>query len=121
VDLLQLLILLTITGICGAFAVLIIGFSPRGVVIQLFALIAGTIGAALGGLLKERLGIPDLFSTLKIGTVKIDIIITVLGSLVVVGLLLGLQILFGRVDQRAARQANPASGTNGANGSGSLN
>jgi hypothetical protein len=106
VDLLQLLILLTITGICGAFAVLILGFSPRGVVTQLFSLIAGTLGAALGGWVKDRINIPDLF-TIKIGTVRIDIILTLLGSLAVVGLLMGLQILIGRVEQRSTPPTPP--------------
>ena len=108
-DLLQLLILLTITGICGAFAVLILGFSPQGIVTQLFALIAGTIGAALGGLVKERINIPDLFP-IKIGIVRIDIILTLLGSLAVVGLLMGLQILIGRVEQRSASPSENGSG-----------
>jgi len=109
VDLLQLLILLTITGICGAFAVLILGFSPRGVVTQLFALIAGTIGAALGGLVKEWLNIPDLF-TLKIATVRIDIILTLLGSLAVVGLLMVLQNVISRLEQRSNPPTETGSG-----------
>jgi hypothetical protein len=103
VDLLQLLILLTITGICGAFAVLILGFSPRGVMILLFAMIVGTIGAALAGWIKGLAGIRDIF-TIRIGTIRIDIVLTLLGSLVVVGALMGLQALLLRNDRSAAQK-----------------
>ena len=107
-DLLQLLILLTITGICGAGAVFVLGFSPRGVMILLFSLISGTIGAALGGWIKSLAGFPDIVA-LKIGTVRLDLIYTALGSLAVVGILMFLQRLLGRSDQRAAR-ANESDG-----------
>lgn len=102
-DLLQLLILLTIAGICGAFAVLLIGFAPRGVAILLFSIITGTIGAAIATSVKRLTGLPGIFE-LKVGTIRIDIIYTWLASLVVVGLLMLLQILLTRTDQ-------PPSGT----------
>lgn len=107
-DLLQLLILLSITGICGAGAVLTLGFSPRGVMVLLFALIAGTIGAALGVWVMGVLGIPDFFSTIKIGTIRFNIFMTFLGSLAVVGLLMLLQVLLVRVDSRSTKQAESA-------------
>lgn len=98
-DLLQLLILLTITGICGAVAVFIWGFSPRGIIPLLFAVISGVIGAALGGYVKSVLNIPDfLFPTLQIGTTRIHIVMAFLGSLVVVGLL---RMLLRELDRRA--------------------
>ncbi|GAB4110612.1 MAG: hypothetical protein Fur005_12180 [Roseiflexaceae bacterium] len=89
-DLLQILILLTITGICGAIAMLIPGFTPPGVVPLLFALITGTIGTAIGGWFKALLILPDLMA-LKIGTIRIDLIYALLGSLLVVGVLMALQ------------------------------
>jgi hypothetical protein len=98
-DLLQLLILLTITGICGAIAVLALGFSPRGVMILLFSIITGTIGAAVGSWIKGVFRLPDLWA-LKIGTIRLDIWYTILSSLAVVGLLMGLQWILLRTDQR---------------------
>jgi hypothetical protein len=83
-DLLQLLILLTITGICGAFAVFCFGFSPRGVMILLFSVIAGTIGAALGIGFKGFFSFPDILP-IKIGTIRMDIVLTFVFSLLVVG------------------------------------
>jgi hypothetical protein len=99
VDLLQLLILLAIMGICGAFAVLLLGFSPRGVLIILFSVITGTLGAALGGWLKALLNLPDFFP-IKVGTIRIDVILTFGCTLLVVGLL---QLLLGGIERRVRR------------------
>lgn len=101
-DLLQLLILLAIMGICGAFAVLILGFSPRGVMIMLFSVITGTLGAALGSWLKGNFGLPDLFP-IKVGTIRIDVILTFICTLLVVGLL---QLLLGGIERRVQRGAD---------------
>ena len=94
-DLLQMLILLTITGICGATAIVVTGFSPRGVMILLVSLISGTIGAAvgvvLGGWSKAWTGAPVIgwlfiplawlydYFLVKIGTLRLSITFTLLG------------------------------------------
>jgi hypothetical protein len=102
VDLLQILILLVIMGICGAIAVLLLGFSPRGVMIMLFSIITGTIGAALGGWLKAILRLPDFFP-IKVGTIRFDVLLTFICALLVVGLL---QLLLGGIERRASRGAD---------------
>lgn len=99
-DLLQVLILLSVMGICGAFSVLILGFSPRGVMILLFSVISGVIGAALGTWLKGLLRLPDIFP-IKVGTIRIDIIFTLIGSIIVVALL---QLLLGGIERRSLRR-----------------
>jgi hypothetical protein len=99
-DLLQLLILLTITGICGAIAVFCLGFSPRGVMILLFSIIVGTIGAALGVGFKGFTNFPDLLP-IKIGTIRMDIVLTILFSLLVVGALHILQKPLNDNEQKA--------------------
>jgi uncharacterized membrane protein YeaQ/YmgE (transglycosylase-associated protein family) len=101
VDLLQLLILLTITGICGAFAVLILGFSPRGMMTLVFSVIVGTIGAALGNWVDVRTNLFDTF-IVKVGTIQINIVLSVIGSIAVVGILLGLQWLVSLQDRAPA-------------------
>jgi uncharacterized membrane protein YeaQ/YmgE (transglycosylase-associated protein family) len=56
-DLVSLLILLVIAGICGAIAEMVVGFSPGGFVASVAV---GLIGAYLGGWLFPRLGLPQL-------------------------------------------------------------
>lgn len=118
-DLLQLLVVLTIMGICGAIAVLATGFSPRGVMILLFALIVGTLGAAFGGLLgglfrawSNAAVVGGLFALLtqlydlvlvKIGTLRLSIIYTIIGSFAVIGSLRLLQFFLGLTERRAAK------------------
>lgn len=100
-DLLQVLILLSVMGICGAFSVLILGFSPRGIMILLFSVISGVIGAALGTWLKGTLRLPDLFP-IKIGSTRIDVFFTLLGSIIVVALL---QVLLVGIERRTYRRS----------------
>ncbi len=99
-DLLQILILLSVMGICGAFSVLILGFSPRGIMILLFSVISGVIGAALGTGLKGLLRLPDVFP-IKVGSTRIDIIFTLIGSIIVVALL---QVLLVGIERRTYRR-----------------
>lgn len=82
-DLLQLLILLVLAGICGAVAELIIGYKPGN---MLVSVIVGVIGAYLGGLLTFRGAIP-LLLPVRVGPTTIDIIWTTLGAFVVLLLL----------------------------------
>lgn len=86
-DLLQLLTLLVIAGICGAIAQWIVGFSPGNLLVSI---IVGVIGAYLGTALANLLGIGRLVPPLLIGTQQFNLLWALLGSL---GLLLLLKLL----------------------------
>lgn len=85
-DLLVLLILLAIVGICGAVAELIVGFDPGGA--PLLSIIIGVIGAYVGswisGIAPVSLRYP---LSMRVGTVTFDLLWTVIGSLMLVLLL----------------------------------
>ena len=87
-DLLQILILLVIAGICAAFAELLIGFTPGGLLISV---IVGVIGAYLGNWIASiisRTGV-SLFDILsiQIGNVRFKVFWAFLGSLMLLWLL----------------------------------
>ncbi len=90
-DLLQLLIVLVIAGICGAFAQLIVGFSPRGLMVMPVSIIIGVVGAYLGTGIANLLGIsgPDIFAV-RVSTIRLNLLWAIIGSSL---LLLLLQIL----------------------------
>lgn len=72
-DLLQLLILLVISGLCAAFVEFLLGYTPGGL---LLSIIIGVIGAYIGSPLRQ------LFSPLpiRVGDVTLDLLWTILGS-----------------------------------------
>ena len=77
-DLLALLILLVIAGICGAIAELIVGFSPGGFMVSI---IIGVIGAYLGTAVARYLNLPAFpLLTIQVGSQSIELIPAVLGS-----------------------------------------
>ena len=89
-DLIQLLTLLIIAGICGSIAAWIVGYTPGGL---LLSIIVGVIGAYLGGgissFLPFELPIVSLF-TIEIGTVnptRFNLIWAIAGSVVLLLLL----------------------------------
>jgi len=98
VDLLQILILLVIAGICAAIAQWIVGFSPGGFVISI---ILGVVGAYLGTSFASLLAIPPLLP-IHVGTYRFDLVWAVLGSLLL-PLLLYL-IRYGRGPRLSARR-----------------
>ena len=75
-DILGLLLLLVILGICGALAEMIVGFSPGGFAVSI---IIGVIGAYLGTLLANYFDLPA-FLTIKVGSQTIELVWAVLGS-----------------------------------------
>ncbi len=77
-DLLQLLTLLVIAGICGAIAQWIVAFSPGSLLVSI---IIGVIGAYLGTLLANLLRIPDLIPPLIIGNQPFNLLWALLGSI----------------------------------------
>jgi uncharacterized membrane protein YeaQ/YmgE (transglycosylase-associated protein family) len=87
VDLLQLLTLLVIAGICGAIAQWIVAFSPGS---MLVSIIVGVIGAYLGTVIANLLRIPDIIPSFTIGTLPFNILWAILGSIVLLLLLKGL-------------------------------
>ncbi len=82
-DLLQLLILLVIAGICGVLAEWVVGFSPGGFAVSI---IVGLIGAYLGSWLAPRIGLPPVLSVSALlastpGSLDFDIVWSILGSI----------------------------------------
>lgn len=87
-DLLQLLTLLVIAGICGALAQWIVAFSPGS---MLVSIIVGVIGAYLGTVIASILHIPDLIPSFTIGNVPFNILWAMLGSILLLLLLKALR------------------------------
>ena len=83
-DLLQLLTLLVIAGICGAIAQWIVAFSPGS---MLVSIIVGVIGAYLGTVLARILRIPDLLPSFLIGNLPFNVHWATLGSILLLLLL----------------------------------
>lgn len=88
-DPLQLLILLAIAGICGAFAELIVAFDTRGMITILVSIIVGVVGIFLG------LAIADIFQislvVVRVGNQRVDLIWTIVGAILVLVVLRLLQ------------------------------
>ncbi|MGQ9549563.1 MAG: GlsB/YeaQ/YmgE family stress response membrane protein [Roseiflexus sp.] len=85
-DLLQLLILLVIVGICGAVAGLIVGFSPPGLHVMLVSIIIGVIGAFIGAWLAGMLNLPPV-TEIRVGTIRLNLLYTIVGSTLLMVLL----------------------------------
>lgn len=88
-DPLQLMILLVIAGICGAFAELIVGFSPPGLHVMLVSVIIGVIGAFVGAWIAGLFGLPSI-TEIRVGNIRMNLLYTIVGSIL---LLLILQAL----------------------------
>ena len=82
-DLISLLILLLIAGICGALGQAIAGYSRGGCLVSIAL---GFIGALLGMWLASALGLPELFS-INIGGRAFPIIWSIIGSAIFVAIL----------------------------------
>ncbi|HVF57497.1 MAG TPA: GlsB/YeaQ/YmgE family stress response membrane protein [Pyrinomonadaceae bacterium] len=74
--LIDLLVLLLVSGICGALGQAIGGFSRGGCLVSIAL---GFIGALLGMWLARQFGLPELFS-LDVGGTKFPIIWSIIGS-----------------------------------------
>jgi len=83
VDLLELLILLIIAGLCGAIAEWIIGFSPGGLLVSI---INGVVGAYIGSWIGNLIPI-ELPLRIEVGAISFNLIWAVLGSLLLLLLL----------------------------------
>lgn len=87
-DLLQLLTLLVIAGICGAIAQWIVAFSPGS---MLVSIIVGVIGAYLGTVLANLLHIPDIVPSFAIGNVPFNLLWAIIGSILLLLMLKALR------------------------------
>jgi uncharacterized membrane protein YeaQ/YmgE (transglycosylase-associated protein family) len=87
VDLLELLILLVIAGICGAIAEFVVGFNPGGLLISI---IVGVVGAYLGSWIAGLLHLPALLR-IPIGGMAIDLLWSVIGSILLLLVLIALR------------------------------
>ncbi len=83
-DLLQLLILLVIAGICGALAELILG-RRLGSGSLIITVILGVIGAYFGSWLSSSLRLPGY--AVEVGTMRMDLVWSLAGTLLVLALL----------------------------------
>jgi uncharacterized membrane protein YeaQ/YmgE (transglycosylase-associated protein family) len=97
VDLLQLLILLVIAGICAAIAQWIVGFSPGNLLVSI---IIGVIGAYIGTWIATLLRLPSLLP-MPVGKSGFDLVWAIGGSFLLLVLLYtlrggGRRKLFGR-------------------------
>ncbi|APR83381.1 Hypothetical protein A7982_08730 [Minicystis rosea] len=81
-SLLGLLVLLVVGAICGGIAEAIVGYSPGGL---LASIAVGFVGALLGGWLARVLGLPSVLA-LRIESVTIEVVWSILGAIVLLGL-----------------------------------
>jgi len=87
VDLLQLLVVLILVGICAAIAEWIIGYTPGGLLITIIVGVIGAyLGAWLSGLLPFELPLFSWF-TVEVGTTVFNMIWSVIGSILLLLLL----------------------------------
>ncbi|MEJ7616958.1 MAG: hypothetical protein WKF30_08370 [Pyrinomonadaceae bacterium] len=77
------LVLLAISGICGALGQAISGFSRGGCVVSIAL---GFIGALIGLWLARALALPELF-TVQIGTQQFPIVWSIIGSALFVAII----------------------------------
>ncbi len=80
-DLLSILVLLVIAGICGALAEMVVGFSPGGFIASV---VIGLIGAYLGSWLALQIGLPPVISVSRLlpGTAyDFDLVWAILGAI----------------------------------------
>jgi len=82
-DLISLLILLLIAGVCGALGQAIAGYSRGGCLVSIAL---GFIGALLGMWLASALRLPELFA-IDVGSTRFPIIWSIIGSALFVAIL----------------------------------
>jgi uncharacterized membrane protein YeaQ/YmgE (transglycosylase-associated protein family) len=82
-SLVEVLIWLVVALICGAIAEAIVGYSPGGLIASTAI---GLVGAFVGSWLARNIGLPALL-TFTFGDVQIELLWTILGATLLVGLL----------------------------------
>jgi uncharacterized membrane protein YeaQ/YmgE (transglycosylase-associated protein family) len=81
--LIEILVWLVVAAICGAIGSAIVGYSPGGL---LASIGVGLVGAFIGTWVARALGLPALL-TLTFGDVQIELVWTILGAVILVGLI----------------------------------
>jgi uncharacterized membrane protein YeaQ/YmgE (transglycosylase-associated protein family) len=82
-NLVQLLILLLIAGICGALGQAISGYTRGGCLVSIAL---GFIGALIGVWLARAIGLPELF-TFNVGGTSFPVIWSIIGSALFVAII----------------------------------
>jgi uncharacterized membrane protein YeaQ/YmgE (transglycosylase-associated protein family) len=80
--LVEVIVWLIVAAICGAIGSAIVGYSAGGL---LASMGVGLLGAVIGTWLGRAMGLPGLL-TFTYGDVTIDLLWTILGSVILVGL-----------------------------------
>jgi len=81
-SLIEALVWLIVAAICGAIGAAIVGYSPGGL---LASIGVGLVGAFIGTWVARALGLPALL-TFTFGDVQIELIWTILGAVLLVGI-----------------------------------
>jgi uncharacterized membrane protein YeaQ/YmgE (transglycosylase-associated protein family) len=81
-SLVEIIVWLIVAAICGAIGEALVGYSPGGL---LASIGIGLVGAFLGSWLARALGLPALL-TFTFGDVQIELIWTILGAALLVGI-----------------------------------
>jgi uncharacterized membrane protein YeaQ/YmgE (transglycosylase-associated protein family) len=81
-SLVEILVWLIVAAICGAIGSAIVGYSPGGL---LASIGVGLVGAFIGSWLARSFGLPALL-TLSFGDVQVELVWTIVGSIILVGL-----------------------------------
>jgi uncharacterized membrane protein YeaQ/YmgE (transglycosylase-associated protein family) len=82
-SLLEIVILLLISGICGSIGRALVGFSRGGCIISI---VVGFIGALVGEWIARQAALPDFF-VLDIGGTNFPVVWSIIGSALFVGIL----------------------------------
>jgi uncharacterized membrane protein YeaQ/YmgE (transglycosylase-associated protein family) len=77
-NLIELLILIIIAGICGSIAQSMVGFSRRGCLISV---LTGFIGALIGTWIARKLNLPDFF-VINVGHRNFPVVWSIIGSVI---------------------------------------
>jgi uncharacterized membrane protein YeaQ/YmgE (transglycosylase-associated protein family) len=82
-SLVEILVWLIVAAICGAIGSAVVGYSPGGL---LASIGVGLVGAFIGSWLARTFGLPALL-TLTFGDVQVELIWTIIGAALLVGIL----------------------------------
>ena len=97
-SLVEILVWLVVAAICGSIGSAIVGYSPGGL---LASIGVGLVGAFIGSWLARTFGLPELL-TLTFGDVRVELIWTIVGAVILVAVVALFRRSGGRRYRRAA-------------------